>query len=273
MPDRIHTPTECEEQEATVSKTLFECLENGTDKADIDVKCYKALDDLYDTRKQDTHKTLPREETLWAPERAFIATLFTGDLATVGGKPSDLTADCEYGALTIEDGERLARLAKLFDSVKESHKFASREKWLCAQCYALNMPTEVALNTVYGVEIAKAAAKSPKTAERVLNSARVKYSRHANEVFGWLLDEVEKAPEGLDKWVAVLNHCKAVVEATTTLEECAVKFALNDEVVKTLKAEVGRRPKDVLRYCEAIAAFRRSVSALGPIARHHIPPD
>ena len=252
MPDRIHTPTECEEQEAVVTQTLFECLASGETEECVG-KCFTALDDHYGSRKQDTHKTLPREENLWAPERAFIATLFTGDLATVGGKAEDLTADCEYGALSVKDGERLARLATLFDAVKESHKFATREKWLCAQCYALNMPTEVGINTVYGVEIAKTAGKPKKTADRVLNSCRVKYSRHANDVFGWLLDEVEKNPDGLEKWVVVLDHCKAMVEATATLEECAVKCRLNDEVVKTLKSEIASRPTEVIRYCKAVA--------------------
>lgn len=252
MPDRIHTPTECEEQEAVVSQTLFECLKNGEANECVG-KCFTALDALYGSRKQDTHKTQPREENLWAPERAFIAMLFTGDLATVGGKAEDLTADCEFGCLSIEDGERLLRVIRLFDAVKESHKFAGREKWLCAQCYALNMPTEVGIDTVYGVDIAKTVGKSKKIADRVLNSCRVKYSRHANEVFGWLLDEVEKDSDGLEKWVAVLNHCKAMVEATTTLEECAVKCHLNDEVVKTLKSEIGGCPNSVIRYCKAVA--------------------
>lgn len=252
MPDRVHAPSEREEQEDLVSQTLFECLANGDTDGCVS-KCFTALDDHYGSRKQDMHKTQPREENPWAPERAFIATLFTGDLATVGGKDEDLTADCEYGALSVEDGERLTRLARLFDAVKESHKFATREKWLCAQCYALNMPTETGINTVYGVEIAKTAGKPQKTVDRVLNSCRVKYSRHANDVFGWLLDEVEKNPDGLEKWVAVLNHCKAMVEARTTLEECAVKLRLNDEVVKVLKSEIASRPHDVIRYCKAVA--------------------
>lgn len=249
MPDRVHTPTECEEQEDIVTQTLFECLASG-DTTECVNKCFIALDELYDGKKQDTHKTLPREENLWAPERAFIAALFTGDLTTVGGKAEDLTEDCQYGSLSVEDGERFQRLVRLFDRVKENHKFASLEKWLCAQCYALNMPTEAGINTVYGVEKTTDAPK--KTAARILNSCRVKYSRHANDVFGWLLDEVEKDPEGLEKWVSVLNHCKAMVEATKLLDEYSVKFSFNDEVVKTLRAEISSRPNDVIRYCKAV---------------------
>ena len=73
-------------------------------------------------------------------------------------------------------------------------------------------------------------------------------------MFGWILDEVEKSPEGLDKWVAVLNRCKATAEATVTLEECVVKFSLNDEVVEFLRSRLNATPESVLRYCEALRA-------------------
>ena len=241
-----------EENESIVSQTLFECLEHEVERENIADKCFKALDAHYEAHKQDAHKTLPREEHEWKAQRAFAATLFTADLSTVGGIEADLDPDSEYGGLTLEESERMTRLVKLFNAVKEAHKFASPEKWLCAQCYALNTPTEVAIERVYGEAIKAASGKSQKALDKAINSCRVKYSRHANEVFGWILDEVEKSPEGLEKWVAVLNRCKATAEATVTLEECAVKFLLNDEVVKFLRSRLNATPERVLRYCEAV---------------------
>lgn len=254
LPESAGSASQREEHRAVVSETLFECLANGDDPDEIVGKCYKALDKSIGDRKQDTHKTLPREEHEWKAQRAFTATLFTADLSTVGGTEADLDPESEYGALTLEESEQMKRLVALFDKVKEAHKFATPEKWLCAQCYALNMPTEVAIERVYGEAIKVATAKSPKALEKAVNSCRVKYSRHANEVFGWILDEVEKSPEGLAKWVAVLNRCKATAEATITLEECAVKFSLNDEVVKFLRSRLNATPESVLRYCEAVKA-------------------
>lgn len=254
LPEHTRDASQVEEHRAIVSETLFECLANGESAEDIVGKCYKALDKSIGDRKQDTHKTLPREEHEWKAQRAFTATLFTADLSTVGGTEADLDPDSEYGGLTLEESEKMARLVELFNAVKEAHKFATPEKWLCAQCYALNMPTEVAIERVYGEAIKVASAKSQKALDKAVNSCRVKYSRHANEVFGWILDEVEKSPEGLDKWVAVLNRCKATAEATVTLEECAVKFSLNDEVVKFLRSRLNATPESVLRYCEAVRA-------------------
>lgn len=254
LPDSAGSASQREEHRAVVSETLFECLANGESAEEIVGKCYKALDKSIGDRKQDTHKTLPREEYEWKAQRAFTATLFTADLSTVGGTEADLDPDSEYGGFTLEESEKMARLVELFNAVKEAHKFATPEKWLCAQCYALNMPTEVAIERVYGEAIKVASAKSQKALDKAVNSCRVKYSRHANEVFGWILDEVEKSPEGLDKWVAVLNRCKATAEATVTLEECAVKFSLNDEVVKFLRSRLNATPESVLRYCEAVRA-------------------
>ena len=252
LPDSALSATE--ENESIVSQTLIECLRNEVERDEIADKCYKALDDRYKSYKQDTHKTEPRCEYEWKAQRAFTATLFTADLSTVGGTEADLDPDSEYGGLTLEESEKMTRLVELFNAVKEAHKFATPEKWLCAQCYALNMPTEVAIERVYGEAIKVARAKSQKALDKAVNSCRVKYSRHANEVFGWILDEVEKSPEGLDKWVAVLNRCKATAEATVTLEECAVKFSLNDEVVKSLRSRLNAVPHEVLRYCEAVKA-------------------
>lgn len=185
LPDRVFQEGEREEQEDLVCRTLIECLHDGTDRAEIVHECFKALDALYP--KPDNTKTLPREEYLWAPQRAFTATLFTGDLASVGCKPEDLTDDCEYGALTKGEREALARLSAVFEAIKGEHKFAAIEKWLCAQCYALNMPTDEAIKVVYGVM--EGAGKKAK------RSAEVKYSKHANEVFRWLLDAVKAHPE------------------------------------------------------------------------------
>lgn len=254
LPHSAGSATQREEHRAIVSETLFECLANDESAEEIVGKCYKALDKSIGDRKQDTHKTLPRVEYEWKAQRAFIATLFSADLSTVGGTEADLDPDSPYGSLSLVEREQLAKLAKLFNAVKEAHKFATPEKWLCAQCYALNMPTEVAIERVYGEAIKVASAKSQKALDKAVNSCRVKYSRHANEVFGWILDEVEKSPEGLDKWVAVLDCCKATAEATVTLEECAVKFSLNDEVVKFLRSRLNAEPYRVLRYCEAVKA-------------------
>ena len=254
LPEWTSSATQREEHQAVVSETLFECLVNGDEPDEIVGKCYKALDKSIGDRKQDTHKTEPRCEYEWKAQRAFTATLFTADLSTVGGTVADLDPDSEYGGLTLEESEKLERLVELFNAVKEAHKFATPEKWLCAQCYALNMPTEVAIERVYGEAIKVASAKSQKALDKAVNSCRVKYSRHANEVFGWVLDEVEKNPVGLEKWVAVLCRCKATAEATITLEECAVKFSLNDEVVKFLRSRLNAVPHEVLRYCEAVRA-------------------
>lgn len=252
LPDRVHIPQECEEQESVVSETLFKCLADGAEQGTIVNECYKALDAHYGRYAQDAHKTLEREEIEWAPERAFIATLFTADLATVGGTDADLSPDCEFGALSAEGRAELKRLAAFFDKVKEAHRTAPREVWLAAQCYALGMPTETGINTVYGVEVAKAAKSAPKTAKRILNSCRVKYCRYAKQVFGWLLDEVKEHPKGMERWVVVLDYCEAIAEATAALEECAVKCCLDDKIVKTLRSELAHRPKQVLRYCKAV---------------------
>lgn len=254
LPAWTSSATQREEYEAVVSETLIECLVNGDDPNEIVGKCYKALDKSISDRKQDTHKTSPREEHEWKAQRAFTATLFTADLSTVGGTVADLDPNSEYGGLTLEESEQLERLVELFNAVKEAHKFATPEKWLCTQCYALNMPTEVAIERVYGEAIKAASAKSQKALDKAFNSCRVKYSRHANEVFGWVLDEVEKNPVGLEKWTAVLCRSKATAEATVTLEECAVKFSLNDKVVKFLRSRLNAEPYRVLRYCEAVRA-------------------
>lgn len=299
LPDSALSATE--QNEAEVSGTLFECLHDGVDPDEIVDKCYKALDAKYKAYKQDAHKTEPRCEYEWKAQRAFTATLFSADLSTVGGTVADLDPNSEYGGLTLEESEKLERLVELFNAVKEAHKFATPEKWLCAQCYALNMPTEVAIERVYGEAIKVASAKSQKALDKAVNSCRVKYSRHANEVFGWVLDEVEKrltavdeliealkncetilaetqdtkvvnevherqaelrkalceaekSCDGYGKWADVLNRCKATAEATVTLEECAVKFSLNDEVVKFLRSRLNALPHQVLRYCEAVRA-------------------
>lgn len=265
LPDSVLSQTE--QNESEVSGTLFECLHDGIALDEIVDKCFKALDKRYESYKQDTHKTEPRCEHEWKAQRAFVATLFTDDLSTVGGVSTDLepydgefviydnntqVATKNVAGLSLSEREQLTRLAKLFNAVKEAHRFATPEKWLCAQCYALNMPTEVAIERVYGEAIKSASGKSQKTLDKAINSCRVKYSHHANEVFGWILDEVEKSPEGLDKWVAVLNRCKATAEATVTLEECAVKFSINDEVVKYLRSKLNALPESVLKYCEAV---------------------
>lgn len=254
LPETAQSASQIEEHQAIVSQTLFECLADGTKAEDIALKCYKALDKSIVDRKQDTHKTLPREEHEWKAQRAFTATLFTADLSTVGGTDTDLDTESQYGGLSLGEREQMARLVQLFNSVKEAHKFATPEKWLCAQCYALNMPTDAAIERVYGEAIKAASGKSQKALDKAVNSCRVKYSKHANEVFGWVLDEVEKNPDGLDKWVSVLNRCKATAEATATLEECAVKYTLNDEVVKFLRSRLNATPESVLRYCEAVKA-------------------
>lgn len=164
LPDRVRTPLECEEQEACVGRTLFECLERGDDRETLVNKCFDCLDEMYLDRKQDEHKTGVREERAWAPERAFVATLFSGDLSTVGGTEADLTEDCEFGSLTLEECEQLERLKALFDKVKEAHKFASPEKWLSAQCYALNMRNDDGVRIVYGKAVDE--AKSEKSQKR-----------------------------------------------------------------------------------------------------------
>lgn len=285
-----------------VVASLLTSLANDDRENAID-NAFKALNDTHTHGNYASRirKTLPREEREWKPERAFVATLFTADLSTVGGNEKDLDVGNVCGDLSIEDRERLPRLVELFNSVKEAHKFATPEKWLCAQCYALNMPTEVAIERVYGEAIKVASAKSQKALDKAVNSCRVKYSRHANEVFGWVLDEVEKrltivdeltealkncetileetqdtnvvnevherqaelrkslceaekSCEGYGKWADVLNRCKATAEATVTLEECAVKFSLDDEVVKFLRSRLNALPHQVLRYCEAVRA-------------------
>lgn len=252
LPDAARSVTQTEEHEAVVSETLFECLADGTEQDEIALKCFKALDKSIGNRKQDAHKTLPREEHEWKAQRAFVATLFTANLSTVGGTEYDLADDSVYGGLTLEEGKQMQVLADLFNRVKEEHKFATFEKWHCAQCYALNMPTDDAIWQVYGEAIAKAMGKSDAAYKKALNSCRVKYSRNAHEVFEWLLNEVEKNPDKLGKWVEVLNRCKTTVEATTTLEECAVKYSLDDEIVKFLRGRLNAIPESVIRYCEAV---------------------
>lgn len=249
LPKVVHTPTECENQEQEVRKTLFECFVNGKSDTAI-LQAFKALDALYKVHQQDKHKTAPRIEYEWKAQRAFTAKLFTGDFTTVGGKVEDLDEDSEYGGFSLEERNQMSRLVELFNAVKEAHKFARPDTWLCAQCYALNMPHEQGIITVYGDDLAK--AKSAKAAKKALHSARVKYSKNAKAVFGWILDEVENQPEGLGIWVDVLNRCKATVVATDTLEECARVYGLNDEVVKTLRSYLGSMPERVVAYCEAI---------------------
>ena len=254
LPSAAQSASQTEEHRAVVSETLFECLHDGVDRAEIVGKCFTALDKSISDRKQDKHKTEKRAEHEWKAQRAFVATLFSADLSTVGGTVDDLASDSPYGGLTLSEGESLKRLVELFNAVKEAHKFATPEKWLCAQCYALNMPTEVAIERVYGEAIKVASAKSPKTHKKAIKSCKTKYSNHANEVFDWLLEEVEKNPDGLEKWVEILNRCKATAEATVTLEECAVKFSLDEEIVKYLRSRLDAVPHQVLKYCNALSS-------------------
>lgn len=69
-------------------------------------------------------------------------------------------------------------------------------------------------------------------------------------MFGWILDEVENQPDGLEKWVDVLNRCKATAETTAMLEEYIVKLTLDDETVKSLRAELAATPERVKRFLE-----------------------
>lgn len=252
LPDRVRTPLECEEQEAIVGQTLFECLRNGTADSDIPRECFKALDNSYKVHKQDDHKTMPKSEEQGKAQRALTAILFTADLSTVGGAEADLAEDSVYGGLTLEESEQFKRLVKLFNAVKEAHKFATLEKWLCAQCYALNMPTELGVLTVYGEAIKSAERKGETALKKQMHSVKVKYSKHANEVFGWLLDEVEKNSDGLEKWLAVANRRKASIEATARLAECEAIYNIPEDVVKYLYGKIDELPNEVLRFCDEL---------------------
>ena len=252
LPDRVRTPLECEEQESVVGETLFECLRKGVEDGDIPSKCFKALDDNYKVHKQDDHKTMPKSEEQGKAQRALTAILFTADLSTVGGTEADLAEDSVYGGLTLSESEQFKRLVTLFNAVKEAHKFATLEKWLCAQCYALNMPTEDGMLVVYGEAIKSAERKGEKALKKQIHTAKVKYSKHANEVFGWLLDEVEKSPEGLEKWLAVANRRKASIEATAKLAECEVKYTIPEEIVKHLYGKIDELPNEVIRFCDEL---------------------
>lgn len=268
LPDRVRTPLECEEQESVVGETLFECLHKGVEDDNIPSKCFKALDDKYKVHKQDDHKTMPKSEEQGKAQRALTAILFTADLSTVGGTEADLAEDSVYGGLTLGESEQFKRLATLFNAVKEAHKFATLEKWLCAQCYALNMPTEDGVLAVYGEAIKMAEKKcrtriacaknqkdienAEKALKKQIHTAKVKYSKHANEIAGWLLDEVEKSPEGLEKWLAVANRRKASIEATAKLAECEVKYTIPKEIVKHLHGKIDELPNEVIRFCDEL---------------------
>lgn len=251
--DAVHQ----EEHRAVVSQTLFESLEKGIDLAEIPQRCFTALDDSIKARKQSTHKTMPREEHQWSAQRAFVATLFTGDLSSVGGNKRDMRANSKYGGLSIEDRESLKRLKVLFDKVKEEHEYARSRSWLCAQCYALNMPTEDAIKIIYADEIAKSQGKSERTIKKVIKACRTKYSTHANEVFNWLLDEVEKSPVGYEKWTSVMLRIKA----ENAVDETARDFRLDDEVVKRLRDMVITNPDEVINACDLIKQTRKPVTA------------
>ena len=255
LPDRVRTPLECEEQEAVVGETLFEWLRKGVADSYIPRECFKALDDYYKVYKQDDHKTMPKSEEQGKAQRALTAILFTADLSTVGGTEADLAEDSVYGGLTLEESEQFKRLVALFNAVKEAHKFATPEKWLCAQCYALNMPTDDGVLLVYGEAIKSAKQKGKGARGKQIHAAKVKYSKHANEVFGWILDEVEKDPEGLDKWLAVANRRKATAEALVRLAECEVKYTIPEDVAKYLYGKIDELPNEVLRYCDGLEAL------------------
>jgi uncharacterized protein (DUF433 family) len=244
---------------AEVVASLLTSLANGQREQAV-ANAFKALDEnsTYGKYESRSRKTAIRTEQEHKPYRAYVATLFTGDLSTVGGTDADLTAATPYGALPIEDRQHLKVVSDLFDAVKEKHQFASMEKWLCAQCYALEMPTDRGIEVVYGEAIQIATAKSAKAGEKAVNSARVKYSRHAHDVFGWLLDEVEsrmsdgQVPSGLEKWAEVVRKTRLALEAEVTLEECAVKYSLDKEVVANLRSKLDACPEQIIAYCEAV---------------------
>lgn len=245
-PEYLRNAEHCEELEAEVAKTLYECFVTGVEPEKMVSKCFKALDTLtlgaVQTQAERLAK-LPKSEALDEVQRALVVSLYTLDPESVG--LDDETATSALLMLDEDTRKGYTRLAELFHSVKEAHGFAKFDKWLCAQCYALGVPTDDAVAMIYGVAVSD---ETPKK----LHNARVKYSANASEVSGWLLDEVKKNPDGLGKWEAVLRRTENAAKAKKMLDE--VEKSVDPEVLKFMRSITSSLPERVIAFCESKGA-------------------
>lgn len=231
-----------DDNRAEVGLTLFECLANGVDKANITKKCFEHLDFVY-RAKQEDYKTTPKEENANDAERLLYAWLFTGDANTLHrlyneeGDVLPLPTDADLANIPQSDLKAFEKVAVLFDRTKSRHNAASNETWMSAQCYALGMATKDALEFIYGERA---------VGKKKHHRCEVAYSRQANQVFGWLLDELkamqeEGTAEGLEKWAKVLERS----EATTWCQKAlalAEKYCLVDETAQDFTMVVAVNP-------------------------------
>ena len=206
-----------EDSKQEVLLCVLTALKNGIDRSEINKLAFRQLDNFY--HGVTDYKSELREEEANNGLRFMFAMLFTGSVDTLTEQLAYYDAN---GALptptmcplpTTEDLEEIGatkdfeKLKVLFERTKAAHA-ANAQTWLCAQCYALGMPTEDALKFIYGD---KAVGKKRH------RSCEVAYSRHHEDVYSWLLEEVlkmesEGCADGLEKWVAIA-HASQVPQA------------------------------------------------------------
>ena len=199
-----------EDSKQEVLLCVLTALKNGIDRSEINKLAFRQLDNFY--HGVTDYKSELREEEANNGLRFMFAMLFTGSVDTLTEQLAYYDAN---GALptpamcplpTAEDLEEIGatkdfeKLKVLFERTKAAHA-ANAQTWLCAQCYALGMPTEDALKFIYGD---RAVGKKRR------RSCEVAYSRHHEDVYSWLLEEVlkmesEGCADGLDKWVTIAH--------------------------------------------------------------------
>lgn len=199
-----------ENLESEVGLCVQEMLVDGVDRTKITKKCFDRLDDVYKAFKE--YKTVPKEEVCNSAERFMYATLFTGDVNTLHrlesleGDELPLPTVADLEQFSERELEQFKKIKVVFDRTKNRHNAASIETWMSAQCYALNMPTRSAGQYIYGDRA---------VGKKKYRRCEVAYSRQANQVFTWLLEEIELMfdeglGDGLDKWLKIVERSRAI---------------------------------------------------------------
>lgn len=203
--------------EAEVGICVQQALVDNVDRTKITKMCFDRLDKCFQRIRE--HKTELREEFCNPAERYMWSMMFTGTTETLHrlvdnvGNEMPLPTDEDLWQFSDADIEQFKKVKVIFDRTRTRHSAASIETWLSAQCYSLNMPTKEAIKFIYGDRA---------VGKKKYRRCEVAYSRQANQVFTWLLEEVEimvdeGVASGLNKWIKVLERSKAITSANKML--------------------------------------------------------
>lgn len=201
------------DNESEVGLCVQEALAEGVERSKITKMCFDRLDSIHKARKE--YKKVPKEEVCNSAERFIYAMLFTKTtktlhkLESLEGDLLPLPTANDLAQFSEEELNQFKKIKVVFDRARNRHELATMRCWLSAQCFALNMPTKTAIEFIYGDDA---------VGKKKYRRCEVAYSRQANQVFTWLLEEVEAMydegiADGLGKWLAVVERSKAITSA------------------------------------------------------------